>query len=284
VFSLLIPTSSPVNASERCLANFADSEWANGTPAGVKNLLGFDLVEKITKTPNFISRIHPYFNFGEHTATLNYNYVGKNCLSRDVKISQTIDANTPVFEFQTLNDYINRNSSDFVQQENSTKFYSDVKDYFSTKTISLKTKQLGPGNLGGSIGTYQLLRSMTKDLRLVPPRYAFVYFPTKCAYQKIYDVNGNPTKEKAFAFFVGGQTPPTQTIMNFELEGECIGILMEAGFDPINRPSGVAEKIAEIKYVVASTAMTKTITCRKGNSNKKVKGTNPKCPTGYKRA
>jgi hypothetical protein len=50
--SLLIPTASPVNAAEKCFANFADSEWANGTPSSVKSLLGFDLVEKITKTPD----------------------------------------------------------------------------------------------------------------------------------------------------------------------------------------------------------------------------------------
>jgi hypothetical protein len=60
--SLLIPTTSPVVASEKCLANFADSEWANGTPAAVKSLLGFELVEKITKTPLYDGRYHPLSN------------------------------------------------------------------------------------------------------------------------------------------------------------------------------------------------------------------------------
>ena len=284
MISLNIPTASPVNASEKCLANFADSEWINGTPAGVKSLLGFELVEKITEMPIYDGRYHPYFQFGQHISTITYNYVGTNCLSRDVKISQSIDAQSVNYEFQTLNDYINRFSSDFVQQQNFTKFYSDVKDYFSTKTISLETKQLMPGTLGGSMGTYQLLRSMTKDLRIVPLRYAFVYFPTKCAYQTLNDVNGNPTREKRFSFFVGGQTPPPQVIMNFEVEGECLGVLMEAGSYRGNRPAGIAEKIADIKYVVNLKSSTDSIICKKGSTSRTIKGKNPKCPTGYKKA
>jgi hypothetical protein len=281
VMSLLFPVAYPASATEKCLAIFADSEWANGTPASVKSLLGFELVEKITKTPLYDGRYHPYFQFGQHISTITYNYVGKNCLSRDIKISQTIDAQSVTYEFQTLSDYIDKNSSDFVQQQNSIKFFSDVKDYFSVKTISLKTKQLMPGDLGGSMGTYQLLRSMRKDLILVPPRYAFVYFPTKCAYQKLYDVNGNPTKEKRFSFFVGGRTPPPQVIMNFEVEGECVGVLMEAGYDQGNRTAGVAEKITDIKYFVNLKSSTTSITCKKGSTSRTIKGKNPKCPRGF---
>ena len=71
--SLLIPTTSPVNASEKCLTNFADSEWSNGTPTAVKSLLGFDLVEKVTKTPesslNFL--IQSFYLFGDTLKLLN---------------------------------------------------------------------------------------------------------------------------------------------------------------------------------------------------------------------
>jgi hypothetical protein len=161
------------------------------------------------------------------------------------------------------------------------KFFSDVKDYFSVKTISLKTKQLMPGEVGGSIGTFSLLRSMAKDLNSVSPRFAFIYFPTKCAYQKLYDANGNPTKEKRFSFFVGGQGPPPQVIMNFEVEGECVGVLMEAGYDQGNRTAGVAEKITDIKYVVTSAKATTSITCKKGTTFRTIKGKNPKCPKGF---
>lgn len=282
LLGILIPVVPPASAAEKCLAAFADSEWANGTPAGVKSLLGFDLVEKITKTPYSDGRIHPYFSLGEHTATITYNYVGKNCLSRDVKVSKDINATSVVFEFQTLNDYINRFSADFVQQENSSKYYLRVKDYFSTKVFTLKTKTLMPTEISGSLGLFQVLRSMQNNLMLMPPRSAFVYFPTKCAYQKINDSNGNPTKEKMFSFFVGGQNPPNQVIVNFENEGECTGVLMEGGYDPANLPAGVAEKIADIKYVVTSRPSNASITCTKGKLVKKVTGKNPKCPSGYK--
>lgn len=282
ILSLFIPIASPANATEKCLASFLDSEWANGTPSGVKSLLGFDLVEKITKTPYLFDRIHPYFSLGEHTATLTYNYVGKNCLSRDVKISKEINAASVIFEFETFNDYINKYSADFVQQENSTKYYSSLKDYFASKVFTLQTKQLAPNGIGGALDLFRVLRATQKDLMLVPPRNTFVYFPTKCAYQRIRDSNGILTKEKMYAFFVGGQSPPNQVIVNFENEGECIGVLMEGGVDPANRPA-VAEKIADIKYVVNSKPSKASITCTKGKLVKKIIGKKPKCPKGYKK-
>ena len=282
ISSLLIPLASTANASEKCLASFLDSEWTNGTPAGVKSLLGFDLVEKITKTPIVDGRIHPYFSLGEHTTTTTYNYAGKNCLSRDVKIYKEINATSVSFQFQTFNEYIKKYSADFVQEENSYNYFSSIRDHLSSKVFTIKSKQLSPNDTGGALGLFQVLRAMQKNLVLVPPRFTFVYFPTKCAYQTIKDSNGNPTKEKIFSFFVGGQNPPNQVIMNFENEGECIGVLMEGGYDPANRPAGVAEKIADIKYIVNLKSSTASLTCAKGKLVKTITGPNPKCPAGYK--
>ena len=282
IMGLSIPNPAVSTAAEKCLSNFSDSEWADGTPAEVKSLLGFDLVEKITKTPISNARIHPYFSFGEHTATITYNYVGKNCLSRDVKISKEINAASVIFEFETHNDYINKYSADFVQQENSTKYYSSLKDYFASKVFTLQTKKLARNGIENALGLFRVLRATQKDLRLVPPSNTFVYFPTKCAYQRIRDSDGILTKEKMYAFFVGGQSPPNQVIVNFENEGECIGVLMEGGVDPANRPA-VAEKIADIKYVVNSKPSKASITCTKGKLVKKIIGKKPKCPKGYKK-
>lgn len=279
---LLVSIAPPTSATEKCLATFADSEWANGTPAGVKNLLGFDLVERITRTPAFDGRIHPYFSLGEHTATITYNYVGKNCLSRDVRISKEITATSVVFEFKTFNDYIDKYSANFVEKENSSKYYASVKDYFTSKLFTTKSKQLMPGEIGGTLGLFLQLRSMQKDLRLVPIRNAFVYFPTKCAYQIVNDSNGNPTKDRSYAFFVGGQSIGSQVIMNFQNTGECVGVFMEGGYDPANRPAGVAEKIADLKYLVTLKPSIKSIICTKGKLTKKVTSVNPKCPTGFK--
>ena len=104
--SLVIPTALPVSATEKCLANFADSEWANGTPAGVKSLLGFDLVEKITKTPKYLDSLqtsfaplNSYFIFGEYTESLTYNYIGKNCTSRDVVVSKLVNEQSVGYKY-----------------------------------------------------------------------------------------------------------------------------------------------------------------------------------------
>jgi len=42
IFSLLIPTVSPVNAADQCLAEFLDSAWLNGEPQEVKNKLNYN--------------------------------------------------------------------------------------------------------------------------------------------------------------------------------------------------------------------------------------------------
>lgn len=282
ISSLLVPIASTANANEKCLASFPDSDWINGTPAGVKSLLGFDLVEKIDRTPKVDSRIHPYFSLGDHTNTTTYSYVGKNCLSRDVRVSKEVSAKSVIFEFQTFDEYIKKYSRDFVQQENSYKYYSSIKDYFSSKVFTLNSKQLTSTEASGALGLFQVLRTMKKDLMLVPPRNTFVYFPTKCAFQKVLDSEGNETNERMFAFFVGGQIPPNRVVLNFQNEGECNGVLMEGGFDAANRASGVAEKIADIKYVVKSKPLTTSITCAKGKLVKSITGANPRCPAGYK--
>jgi hypothetical protein len=104
---------------------------------------------------------------------------------------------------------------------------------------------------------------------------AFIYFPTKCAYWNTYDENGSETKEKIFAVIVGKGSGGT---IKFESTSNCTAELR------LGSGLSVAEKIADIKYVVSSTPSTTTITCKKGKTTKKVKGTNPKCPAGYKKA
>jgi hypothetical protein len=64
----------------------------------------------------------------------------------------------------------------------------------------------------------------------------------------------------------------TQEFVN---NGECIGEL---------RFFGVEEKIADIRYVVTDSTAPTTIICKKGNLTSKVKGSNSKCPKGYKKA
>jgi hypothetical protein len=282
LISLIIPTTSPANASEKCLANFADSEWVNGTPSGVKSLIGFDLVEKITKTPestlNFL--IQSFYLFGEHTETTKYNYVGKNCLAREVIVSKIVNEQSLKFGYQTIDEFINKRAPNFVTQENSAKYYSSIKAYFANKTFDLKTKQILPQeeNLGSTRGIQRFLISENSKFQTeLWPGSAFIYFPSKCAYWNAYDENGNETREKIYAGGVGRY--PAGGIIKFESTGNCVAELRQAG-----GVFSVAEKIADVKYVVSGAAPVNTITCKKGKTTKKVKGTSPKCPTGYKKA
>ena len=97
-------------------------------------------------------------------------------------------------------------------------------------------------------------------------------------YITVYDENGNETREKINASKVidaGSRVG----IIKFESTGNCVAELRQAG-----GVYSVAEKIADVKYVVANASSITTVTCKKGKTTKKVKGTNPKCPTGYKQA
>ncbi len=283
IVGLLVPTTSPVNASEKCLANFADNEWNNGTPAAVRSLLGFDLVEKITKTPesslNFL--IQSFYLFGEHNEITKYNYVGKNCVVRDVIVSKVVNEQSLKFGYQTIDELINKTAPNFLSQENSKKYYLNIKDYFSNKSFNLKNKQILPQeeNLGSTRGIQRLLINEVGKFQnnVVWPQSAFVYFPNKCAYWNKYDDNGNETREKIYSGGVG--RTPAGGIIKFESTGDCVAELRHGG-----GLLSVAEKIADIKYVVSSAQSTTTITCKKGKSTKKVTGTNPKCPKGYKKA
>jgi hypothetical protein len=281
IFSLLAPTALPANASEKCLANFADSEWANGTPSGVKNLLGFDLVEKITKTPGRIpSPIDTFYLLGEHTEKITYNYVGKNCTTREVVVlGRFVTEQSLKFGYQTIDEFINKKAPNFMVQENSRKYYSNIKNYFSNTTFNIKARQIpSQDHILGSTRFIQgyLIREVSKFQE--PPLWpdaAFIYFPNKCGFWNIYDDNGNESKEKFYSGGVGRY--PSGGVIKFESDGVCLAELRQGG-----GIFSVAEKIADIKYVVASSPSTTTITCKKGNTTKKVKGINPKCPKGFK--
>jgi len=279
--SLLIPTASPVNAAEKCFANFADSEWANGTPSSVKSLLGFDLVEKITKTPdsNLSFVINSFYLFGEHSEIIKYNYLGKNCTNREIIVSKSVNEQSLKYGYQTLSEFISKSATDFLIQENATKYYSNIKEYFSNKTFNVKSRQILPQDeaSGSTRGIQRVLINESSKLQVSFGFFsnAFIYFPTKCAYWNTYDENGSETKEKIFAVIVGKGSGGT---IKFESTSNCIAELR------LGSGLSVAEKIADIKYVVSSTPSTTTITCKKGKTTKKVKGTNPKCPAGYKKA
>ena len=47
IINLIVPLSQNAKAADKCLSSFADGDWANGTPVGVKSQIGFELIEKV---------------------------------------------------------------------------------------------------------------------------------------------------------------------------------------------------------------------------------------------
>jgi hypothetical protein len=293
ILGLIIPLTSPASATEKCLANIPDSEWSKGYPTAVGTLLGFDLVQKITKSPDILPSkiIHPFYFLGDHTETYTYNYVGKYCLSRDVVVSRVVNQQSVTFSHQNLNEFASKLSRNFLEQENSLKFYGEARSALEEKSIQVVRQSSSSSNFNVTISPIlETLGQYTKYQPTVVPLLAtFIYFPTKCGYFKQLDNEGIEGKEKIYASLVSG-TRAGQSRMLFESTGICMGELRQGGtrstFFARTLPEmqgNIAEKIADIRYVVTDPVAPAVITCKKGKVTTKVKGANAKCPKGFKK-
>ena len=283
VINLMIPTGSPAIASEKCLANFADSEWSNGTPSGVKSLLGFDLVEKTTKTPQYLDSLQTsfapvssYFIFGEYTESLTYNYIGKNCTSRDIVVTKLINEQSVGSKYKTISERIDTEAGNFLIKQNSIKFYEEIKKYLSTQNFAA-TNRKSENSSALSISRFIDQEELKYDRKVVSLGRSsdwFIYFPSKCGF---FMQQATPGQTSPFPFAAPLIWAEYRAI-EFRSNGTCLAELRIGG------QYSVSEKIADIKYVVTSASSITIITCKKGNATKKIKGTNPRCPAGYKKA
>jgi hypothetical protein len=279
ILGLIIPVATPANANDKCLAAFADSDWNNGTPAAVKSLLGFDLVEKITKNRNtFI--INSYYVYGDHNESITYTYSGKNCTTRVIVTSKAINQQTLSFRFLTLNDYINQSARNFLMQESSSKYYAEIREILAQKSFTVpKEKNIKPNFQVVIFPIMKILEdARTKyESNVVSLDYPFIHFPNKCGYfLSLNAEDGIIRNEKTYA--APASSLGRLTVMMFETAGACVGELRQGG------SYSLAEKIADIRYIVTEPAAPVAITCKKGNLTTKVKGSNSKCPKGYKKA
>jgi hypothetical protein len=283
ILGLLIPGTIPASATEKCLASFADSEWSNGTPAAVKSLLGFDLVEKKIVSGGLPSSIDyvqydSYETLGEHVEKTTYSYLGKNCSSREVVVVKTISEVRQSKE-KTIESAISRSARNFVFIENGKKLVANVREYFSKNSFQVPKKISLPAdrsrNISGSAGNvFKVLGKeadkIGEELAL-PSGLPMISFPTRCSFFRTNAVSGGKVKLFVMSIRHSGGTFTQEFVNN----GECIGEL---------RFFGVEEKIADIRYVVTDSTAPTTIICKKGNLTSKVKGSNSKCPKGYKKA
>jgi hypothetical protein len=282
IVSVVFPTALPVNASEKCLASFADSEWADGTPSGVRSLLGVDLVEKITKTPEFMNSVLPafapvntFFVFGEYTESLNYNYVGRNCTSRNIVVSKVVNEQSVGYKYQTINERIDAEAENFLVKQNSITFYDDLKKYLSSQTFEVINKK--SENSSSMVISRFIEQELTKFDRKVVSLGShsdwFLYFPSKCG---SFMERVTPGHISPFPFAAPLNWAEYRPI-DFKSDGPCKAELRIGG------QYSVVEKIADVKYFVKGANSQRTITCKKGKITKKVQGANPKCPSGFKK-
>ena len=93
-------------------------------------------------------------------------------------------------------------------------------------------------------------------------------------------LNATATSGKVITY--SSLTPKICSISGSELNllrtGDCTVIATQAGTSTL----APASATANITLTATTVAAKKTITCIKGKTTKKVTGTNPKCPTGYK--
>ena len=93
-------------------------------------------------------------------------------------------------------------------------------------------------------------------------------------------LNATATSGKVITY--SSLTPKICSISGSELNllrtGDCTVIATQAGTSTL----APASATANITLTATKVAAKKTITCIKGKTTKKVTGTNPKCPTGYK--
>lgn len=314
IINLIVPLSQNAKAVDKCLSSFADSDWANGTPVGVKSQIGFDLIEKVEDNgyPSGqligFRNVDPFYLLGEYKIETTYTYVGKNCETRIVKVTDSRTGPNVKLQPDSLSTFIEKGTFDWSENgKNSIKNYSlnnflDVEfrkksiaafiEYLSNNSILLsKTKSILMGEPGNSWQISKTLSKVASDANdpeyiktlltinnengyLLPKGTWFVSFPDKCGYAQFT----NPKIPKVFAIGIPSSGNPSRTNLatfNLNSNNKCTGEL---------RVGGVSEKISDVVFEYKPISNDKsTINCIKGKTTKTISGMNPKCPTGYKK-
>jgi hypothetical protein len=313
IINLIIPLPQNANAADKCLSSFVDSDWMNGTPIGVKSQLGFDLIEKVEDNgyPSGqligFRNVDPFYLLGEYKIETTYTYVGKNCETRIIKVTDSRTGPNVKLQTDSLSTFIEKgtfynggstglvreyNKNSFLDVEFRKKSIAAISEYMLNNSIKLsKTKSITPGDPGNGWHISKILSKVVSDANdpeyvktllntnnehgyILPIGTWFVSFPDKCGYAQFT----HPKIQKVFAIGIPSSGNPSRTTSaNFNLnsDNKCTGEL---------RVGGVSEKISNVVFEYKPISNSKsTINCTKGKTTKSVSGINPKCPTGYKK-
>jgi len=288
IFSLLIPTVSPVNAADQCLAEFLDSAWLNGEPQEVKNKLNYNLIGK--QSFNVPQTMFSNLIYGDIDYIKSYEYSGSNCTTRQVKVSKKSTDIPPVFfsvvEFKNL---VQKGSTNFEMEKTNLAIVDDLISILSSLKVDVNVDPI-------SLSTFPEYKIyLDKNFSKLIGK---MYLQSVRMYTPVWQTNGDcgfiPLESDSAGFQNIKAVEAMGAIakgVKFQSNSPCTISLLYAssyalGFNLRQGEMAGFFKAGEftLNPIKTNSSSKKSITCSKGKLTKKVSGTNPKCPIGYKKA
>ena len=284
-------------AADQCLAEFPDSAWTNGEPQDVKSKLNFNLVGK--KNSNTNQSMFSNLKYGEIDYTTIYEYSGTNCVNRTIRITKKNSDNPPVYySNDQLKSYLKTMASNFEEENRNTAALDSLTNFLAnfSWTLNVKASTLSTDSTFNIIKDNQFgkFRIEYNKILDIPPfrRYTPVIQANEgCSLiPTSIDTRVDPPNLTSFmalpalGIFMDG--------IKFDKNLNCKLSLLYGSPTAMGFPGGsswVQEKVGFFKIgdftvepKIFSISTNSMILCTKGKITKKISGTNPKCPKGYK--
>lgn len=301
VFVPLISIVLPLKtyAAEPCFSSLADSAWQNGEPPDVRTeRLKSNITLRFNLTPNPFdgNGKETIYNYENLPIKATYEYLGNACSIRKIIIAMTFNPNLEYWNDQNLSEFINNSyrGDAFVQQEVRDAFVNIKKDLQTDNNWIVSVNKQNQGN----ITIPAKLASSLKNFKLKANSYSKsgmswmlnLELLDKCG--EFIEKNSH-LRPITFVYDDGIKT-------QIKFDGKnCSARLVATHYIPQPYPTGDPDmtfsslrkvvsnvQLGEINLQPMSSKLSvqNSSTCIKGKLTKKVSGTNPKCPKGYKKA
>jgi hypothetical protein len=281
-FSLL-NFSNYAKASNLCLSSFPDSAWDNGEPVEVKSQLNFELVgiKRVNialydKSPTQLDvLVQGTTNL---TSEVEYEYKGKNCETRLVKIRKNVTGPTlNIIDKSGMDMEVTNRSQNFIEA-------NDVKKNIEGLISKIGSSYTIQKNQGESFYVEDISIVLQPEINRFgrfPLRLVFSSEPASCSFEST--TNGN--KQNIYAVYSMPRTRTPNLPIKFLSEtcGIKIYIYFTTSYYKDSKTIEVKDSLFEVgKIRLDSSPKPLVIKCVKGKKTKIVKGIQPRCPKGYK--
>lgn len=295
LISIVLPLKT--YAAEPCFSSLADSAWQNGEPSDVRTeRQKNNITLRFNLTPNPLdgSTDETIYSYENLPMKATYEYLGNACSIRKILIEMTFNPNLEYWNDQDLSEFINNSyrGDAFVQQEVRDAFVSIKKDLQTDNNWIVSVNKLNqgkimvPAKLASSLRNFKLKANsysksgMSWRLNLEILGKCGEFIEKKPHLRPITFVDDDGIKKQ----------------IKFD-EKNCSARLVATYYNlrpvPTGNPDMTFSALREIASNVqlgeinlqsmsSKLSVQNSITCIKGKTTKKVSGTNPKCPKGYK--